>query len=164
MTIGIFYGSTTGNTEAAAAEIARCLGVADADVHNVGTSSADEVDAYDCLVLGSSTWGAGEVQDDWWDFLNQLTAKNLSGKQVALFGCGDSASYPDTFCGALAQLHDALEPTGCTFVGLMDAGSYAGLEADVCRGGQLLGLVIDDNAPAAQHEADIAAWCGSLPR
>ena len=91
---GIFFGSTMGTTEAVAADIAKQLGVADADVHNVADTPAGEVQKYDLLVLGSSTWGAGELQDDWYGFLDQLKAQDLSGKKVALFGCGDSGSYP----------------------------------------------------------------------
>ena len=69
---GIFFGSTMGTTEAVAADIAKQLGVADADVHNVADTPAGEVQKYDLLVLGSSTWGAGELQDDWYGFLDQL--------------------------------------------------------------------------------------------
>ena len=55
---GIFYGSTTGTTEAVAQDIARHLDIPAADVHNVATASADETDPYDLLLLGSSTWAA----------------------------------------------------------------------------------------------------------
>lgn len=48
---GIFYGSTTGTTEAVAEDIAKQLGVASADVHNVADASADEADKYDLLVV-----------------------------------------------------------------------------------------------------------------
>ena len=82
---GIFFGSTMGTTEAVAADIAKQLGVADADVHNVADTPAGEVQKSDLLVLGSSTWGAGELQDDWYGFLDQLKAQDLSGKKVALF-------------------------------------------------------------------------------
>ena len=50
---GIFFGSTMGTTEAVAADIAKQLGVADADVHNVADTPAGEVQKYDLLVLGS---------------------------------------------------------------------------------------------------------------
>ena len=61
---GIFFGSTMGTTEAVAADIAKQLGVADADVHNVADTPAGEVQKYDLLVLGSSTWGAGYAAGD----------------------------------------------------------------------------------------------------
>ena len=72
--IGIFYGSTTGNTEAAAQDIAAALGT-DA-VFNVGEVDAASVADYDTLLLGSSTWGAGDLQDDWYDFLDALKAQD----------------------------------------------------------------------------------------
>ena len=79
---------------------------------------------YDALLLGTSTWGAGELQDDWYDFLDQLKSQDLTGKKVALFGCGDSSSFSDTFCSAMGEIHDGLAATGCTFVGQVDASGY----------------------------------------
>ena len=105
---GIFFGSTTGTTESVAARIAERLGVAQADVHNVAAASVEDVKKYDLLLLGSSTWGSGELQDDWPGFLDKLGKEDLSGRRVALFGCGDSASYPDSFCDALAEIRDGL--------------------------------------------------------
>ena len=115
--IGIYYGSSTGNTEAAANDIAAALGVDAANIHNVGDTDASTVADYDTLLLGSSTWGAGDLQDDWYDFLDNLKAQDLAGKKIGLFGCGDSDSYGDSFCGALAQIYDALQDSGATFVG-----------------------------------------------
>lgn len=157
--IGIFYGSTTGNTESVANEIAGILGVAESDVHNVGEASADDTDAYDTLLLGSSTWGCGDLQDDWYDFLDALKAKDLSGKKVGLFGCGDSGSYPDTFCGALAQIYDALEGTGCTFVGAYEPQDYDVTDSDLCRDGKFVGLAIDEADSEDKNTARLQAWC-----
>ena len=79
--IGIYYGSSTGNTEAAANDIAAALGVDAANIHNVGDTDASTVADYDTLLLGSSTWGAGDLQDDWYDFLDNLKAQDLAGKR-----------------------------------------------------------------------------------
>lgn len=155
--IGIFYGSTMGNTEAAANSIAQALSIDAAQVHNVGDTGVDAVAQYDTLLLGSSTWGAGDLQDDWYDFLDALKAQDLSGKRVALFGCGDSDSYPDTFCNAMAQIFDGLAETGATFVGAVDASSYPSAESDAVRDGHFVGLALDD-ADTDSHEERIAAW------
>ena len=59
--IKVIYGSTTGNTQRAAEAIAAGLG-------GTAVSAADAVpDDFkaDLLILGSSTWGCGELQDDW---------------------------------------------------------------------------------------------------
>ena len=133
---GIFFGSTMGTTEAVAAE-------------------------YDLLVLGSSTWGAGELQDDWYGFLDQLKAQDLSGKKVALFGCGDSGSYPDTFCDAVGLIYDGLQQSGCTFVGAYAPEGYDETGSLVCRGGKFVGLAVDESAPD-KTDRRVAAWCEQI--
>ena len=144
---GIFYGSTTGNTEELAGQIAEKLGIDASNIYDVGNTSANEVEAYDTLLFGSSTWGAGELQDDWYDFLNSLKKKELKGKKVALFGCGDSSSYPDTFCDAIGLIKEELAAMGCTFIGEMDAAGYAETDSAAFAGGKVLGLAIDDDEP-----------------
>lgn len=158
---GIFYGSTTGSTEAVAQDIAKQLGIAEGDLHNVANASADETEKYDLLLLGSSTWGCGDLQDDWYGFLDQLKSRNLQGKKVALFGCGDSGSYPDTFCDAIGLIYEALQATGCTFVGSFDPQGYGPTSSLVCADGRFLGLAIDESAPEKTDDR-VAAWCQQL--
>ena len=86
----VVYGSSTGTCESIANTIAEKLGV---EAINVSDFSAEVVAENDNLILGSSTWGAGELQDDWYDGINVLKGADLSGKTVAIFGCGDSESY-----------------------------------------------------------------------
>lgn len=159
---GIFYGSTTGMTESLAEKIAARMGVAKTDLHNVAGSSADAVMAYDLLLLGSSTWGCGELQDDWYDFLDALKKQDLSGKRVALFGCGDSASYPDSFCDAMAEIRDGLEATGCSFVGALDVSDYEGCSSRICRDGRVIGLAVDDSAAESANDARMEKWIAAI--
>ncbi len=91
--IGIFYGSSTGITSEVAEDIAKFMGVGSNDVHDVAKSAPSDVAGYDVLILGSSTWGAGNLQDDWYDFLDGLEVLDLEGKVVALFGCGDERYF-----------------------------------------------------------------------
>lgn len=65
--IGIFYGSSTGTTESVAHTIAQKLGVASNDVHDASKLTGEMVKEYDVLVLGTSTWGCGELQDEWYE-------------------------------------------------------------------------------------------------
>ena len=53
---GIFYGSTTGTTEAVAKKIAENLGVDSKDIYNVATAGPADVADYDVLIIGASTW------------------------------------------------------------------------------------------------------------
>ena len=109
-TIGIFYGSSNGTTESVAKQIAEKLGVKSADIHDVGQASPADFASYEVLLLGSSTWGAGDLQDDWYDFLPKIKKLDLSGKLVGLFGCGDSSSFSDTFCDAIGTIYNDLKP------------------------------------------------------
>lgn len=149
---GIFFGSTTGNTEDLAGMIADKLDVSPVDIHNVGGASASATTGYDILLLGSSTWGLGELQDDWEGFLSSLKKENLAGKKVGLFGCGDSGGYPDTFCDAVGIIREELDGTGCTFVGAMDAAGYSPADSKAFDGGMTLGLLADDDEPGKTKE------------
>ena len=60
-TIGIFYGSSTGTTEGIAKRSAEKLGVEDKDIHDVSNASPADVAPYEILLLGCSTWGAGDL-------------------------------------------------------------------------------------------------------
>lgn len=123
--IGIFYGSSTGTTSDLAQKIASALGVDSANVMDVANADAAAAAKYDVLLLGSSTWGLGDLQDDWESFLPKLKGENLSGKKVGLFGCGDASSYSDTFCAALGTIKAELANTGCTFIGAYPAEGYS---------------------------------------
>lgn len=155
---GIFYGSTTGVTESIAEQIASKLGVAQSDVHNVGSTDAQTAENYETLILGSSTWGAGDLQDDWHDFLDKLAGCNLNGKTVALFGCGDGASFGNTFCDAVGTIYEKLQNTGCTFVGSVKTDGYEYDASTAEVNGEFVGLLIDENNQTDQTESRIEAW------
>ena len=69
---GIFYGSSSGNTQSAAGLIATGLGIADSDVVDVATATSEQLLKYDVLLFGSSTFGYGDLQDDWEVFIGKL--------------------------------------------------------------------------------------------
>lgn len=161
-TIGIFYGSTTGATEAVAQEIARQCGVGAADVRDVSKMTAGALAAYDVILFGSSTWGAGDLQDDWYGGIDVLRGCDLRGKTVALFGCGDSESYPDTFCGALGTLYDAARAAGAHVVGTVPVDDYSFEDSDAVRDGVFVGLALDEVNEGAKTQARISAWLADL--
>ena len=121
--IGIFYGSTTGITESVAYRLAELMHVKKEDIHDVARSKPSEIGQYDLLLLGSSTWGSGDLQDDWYDFLDGIETLDLKDKTIALFGCGDQ-SMSDTFCNAIGTIYHRLQKTGATFYGAFEAGDY----------------------------------------
>lgn len=159
---GIFYGSTTGTTESVARLIADKLGIAPADVHEVSKVDVALVESYDALILGTSTWGDGELQDDWYDGLKVLQGAHLSGKIVALFGCGDSESYSDTFCDAMGLLYEGLKDSGCTFVGAVDDSDYTYSASVAAADGKFVGLALDDVNESDRTDDRVSAWAAQL--
>ena len=111
-TIVIAYGSTTGNTESVAQLIAGHLSAFNTTVVDISALQIEQVTAADCVLLGSSTWGYGELQDDFATYLPQITAQVYGGKQVAVFGCGDQAAFSEVFCEAVTQIEAQLQKSG----------------------------------------------------
>lgn len=112
----IVYGSTTGNTELLAGYVAQGMHDVGTDVTvmNVADVDVEELLDYDIVLLGSSTWGEGELQDDFVGFYDDMEGLSLQGKKAAAFGPGDS-SY-DMFCEAVNLLEDRLRQCGAKIV------------------------------------------------
>ena len=155
----VVYGSTTGTCESIAQTLGDQLG---AEVINVSDLTANQLAEDDNIVLGTSTWGAGELQDDWYDGVNVVKSANLSGKRVALFGCGDSASYSDTFCGGMKELYDAAVAAGATVVGAGPTDGYTFDDSDAVVDGQFVGLALDDVNEDDKTSERISAWLPAL--
>ncbi len=155
----VVYGSTTGTCESIAQTIGDQLG---AEVINVADLTADQLAEADNIVLGTSTWGAGELQDDWYDGVNVVKSANLSGKRVALFGCGDSVSYSDTFCGGMKELYDAAVAAGATVVGAVPTDGYTFDDSDAVVDGQFVGLALDEVNEDDKTSERISAWLPAL--
>ena len=158
----IIYGSTTGTTEDSAGRIASKLNIAQGDIYEISKVTADTVAGYDTLLLGSSTWGSGDLQDDWYDGIETLKGADLAGKKIALFGCGDSSSYSDTFCSALGTIYNDLKDSGATFVGSVDPSDYTFDGSDAVVDGQFVGLPIDEVNESDKTDERISNWVASL--
>lgn len=160
--IGIFYGSTTGTAEELAGQIAAKLNVDKSHIHDVASAGVADVDPYEVLILGTSTWGAGDLQDDWQDFASKLKSKDLSGKVVAFFGCGDSYSYDTTFCDGVGELYQDLQGTGCAFCGAYTPEGYNFSGSTAVVDGKLVGLVVDQINEEDKTEERMETWLSTL--
>ncbi len=158
--ITIIYGSTMGNTQSAAEEIAAALSAHTTTVLDVSNAAAADFEGAEALILGSSTWGLGDLQDDWEMAIDTLKSANLSGKKVALFGCGDASSYCDTFVDAMGIIYEAATEAGAVVVGKTDTAGYGYTSSRAEVDGALVGLAIDDNALG--NSGKIAAWVADI--
>ncbi len=155
----VVYGSSTGMCEEIAGKIASKLSVS---AINVTDLNADVLAGNDNLLIGTSTWGAGELQDDWYDGVDLLKGADLAGKVVAVFGCGDSAGYSDTFCGGMRELYDAAKAGGATLVGEVSTEGYTFDDSDAIVDGKFVGLALDDVNEDDMTDSRIDAWLGQI--
>ena len=145
---GVFYGSTTGTTESVARMIANKLGISSGDVYDVSKLTADVAGSYEALILGTSTWGDGELQDDWYDGIKVLKGMDLSG---------------NTFCDGMGILFNELKDSGCRFIGTVPATDYTySSSVAVTDDGGFVGLAIDDINESDKTEERITAWTETL--
>ncbi|MBO1363623.1 flavodoxin FldA [Prevotella sp. A2931] len=158
----IIYGSSTGTCEELASRIAGKLGVDSSDILEAASISSEQLDGYQNLILGTSTWGAGELQDDWYDGVAVIKKTNLNGKTVAIFGCGDSESYSDTFCGGMAELYNAAKEAGANIIGEVSTEGYTFDDSEAIVDGKFVGLALDEVNEDNKTDERIAAWVGEI--
>lgn len=161
--IGIFYGSTTGTTEQVAKEIAADIGVRDADIHDVRTTAPSALGDYDVILIGSSTWGDGDIQDDMQDFIDGAGVVSLAGKYVGVFGCGDD-TMSETFCNAVRKIYDAMKKTGATMIGDFNTDGYEYEHSDAEENGRAVGLLIDNVNHDNLSPEKIKEWTDEIKR
>ena len=156
----IIYGTSTGTCEDLAARIGAKLGVD--NVINVTDLDDSVIANNDNLILGTSTWGAGEVQDDWYDGLKVIKNADLSGKTVALFGCGDSESYPDTFVGGMLEIYNAVKQAGANVIGAVATDGYTFDDSESVVDGKFVGLALDEVNEDSKTDERIDDWVAEI--
>ena len=159
--IAIVYGSSTGATEAVAEKIQAALG--DATLFNADGVSVDDLQSYDFFILGASTTGIGDLQDDWETLLPKVEKMDFSGKKVALFSLGDSASFSASFAGAMYHIYKPLKGK-VEFVGSVSTEGYNFDDSDSVINGKFIGLALDEDNEYNETDARIAAWVEDLKK
>jgi flavodoxin I len=155
--IGIFYGTSTGQTEVVAEKLHKLFGLDVADVINVEDATAADLARYPYLVLGTPTWGIGDMQDDWEDFLEELASADLGRKKVALFGLGDQDTYPESFADGMGVLYDWIRDK-VKVVGAWPLSGYHFNASDAVREGKFVGLVLDQENQAGLTDKRLGKW------
>jgi flavodoxin I len=159
--IGIFYGSSGGNTKDVAGRIANKLGISAANLHDVSKARAADLAPYEILLFGSATWGLGDLQDDWEGFITTVSSADLSGKKIGIFGCGDSSSYPDTFCNAIGKIYQAVKDKA-SVAGFTSPDGYTFDDSEAVVNGLFAGLPLDEENESDLTEGRIDSWIEQL--
>ena len=154
-TVGIFYGTSTGNTQTCAEKIHEAFG-SDIAAEPVDIDSlepgqlAKAFSQHMALVVGTPTWNTGadtERSGTGWDELYYSTLPELNqvleGKKVAVFGLGDQVSYGENYADATGEMFDVFESLGCRMLGLWSQEGYEHTASKSIRGDRFCGLLLD---------------------
>ena len=161
MKIGLFYASSTCYTEIVAEKIQAFIGDDIVNIYNIKETGLSQLKDYDIVIFGISTWDYGELQEDWGALWSEVSALDVSGKIIAIFGLGDQQGYGDWFIDAVGMLHDELCAQSPTFVGKWPVQGYEfGASKALCADKQhFWGLAIDEDSQYELTDERIETWC-----
>ena len=172
--VGIFFGTSTGNTQSAADAIFEAFG-SDVAAEPVDVDTLDEgqvaqaFSEHDALVVGTPTWNTGadtERSGTGWDELYYTKLPELKsaleGKKVAVFGLGDQVSYAENYADATGELFDVFESLGCTMLGSWSQDGYEHEASKSIRGEKFCGLLLDYVNQEELNDERVQTWVAQL--
>ncbi|MDE5602448.1 MAG: flavodoxin [Helicobacter sp.] len=157
--IGLFYGSDSGNTESIAKKIASVL--ENVELFDVAKTEKSKLLEYENLILATPTYGSGDMQGDWEEFLETLKPGDFKGKVIALVGLGDQDTYGDSFCNGLFPLYEIAHKEG-KIIGFTKTDGYEYEETNTIVDGQFIGLMLDEDNQEELSEQRIKEWIENL--
>lgn len=165
--IGLFFGTNTGKTRKVAKMIKKRFDDETmADPLNINRVSADDVAAYDFLLLGTPTLGEGLLpglsadceNESWEEALPKLEGVDFSGKTIAIFGLGDQVGYAHEFVDAMIELYDFFKERGAKIVGAWPTDGYEFDHSEALVDGKFVGLALDLDNQSGLTEQRLDAW------
>ncbi|MBU0923801.1 flavodoxin [bacterium] len=160
MATAIFFASSTGNSEEIASKISSKLdGI---EVFDLAGTKIEKINNYDKIILGGSTWGDGELNDDWEDAWADFCKLDLSSKTIALFGLGDQESYSDEFCSALGIIYEQVNLSGAEIVGFTSTQGYYHDASKAQLEDKFVGLILDEDNQSDLTDERIENWVNEI--
>lgn len=158
--IAIIYGSSGDNTKSVAEKIASKI--PESTLFDVSKLKISELESFDNFILGTSTWGIGDLQDDWEGFLPEFRKSNLEGKTIALFALGDSSSYSDSFVDGMGIIYEAIQDKGCVIIGAVSKSGYTYDASRADNGADFVGLPLDEDNEYELTDSRLGEWLNEI--
>ncbi|NOT10284.1 MAG: flavodoxin [Methylococcaceae bacterium] len=169
--VGIFFGTDTGNTRRIAKSIADLLTqTIAAKPVNIRNASVSDLQGYDTLILGTPTYGEGQLPglstgnatESWEEFLPTLAGLDLSGKKVAIYGLGNQKGYPGEFVDAMFYVYVQFKQCGATMIGAWATEGYNFKASKAVIDGSFIGLALDQDNQKELTTARLEQWLNNL--
>lgn len=169
--IGFFFGTETGTTRLVAKKLYKLMGedVAGKPV-NVNRITAEEFLQYEAYVLGTPSYGVGEIpglsagclERNWAEFLAILGTPDMSGKRIAMFGLGAQERYAERFASSLKALYDVFAGFGAEMIGDWSTEGYTFEHSASVVDDRFVGLVIDQRTQGMHTDERLKAWAAQV--
>ncbi len=158
-TIGLFYASTTGNTETVAQQIV-AMAPEQIQLHDIAAEGVSAMSDYSVLILGIPTWDFGELQEDWDEYWQVFAGVDFSGKRVALFGLGDQLGYGEWFLDAMGAVNDQVLAAGGQVLvpWPIEGYDFEASKALTPEGTHFVGLALDEDCQRSETESRLEQW------
>ncbi len=169
--VGIFFGTDTGNTRRIAKDIAVALtSEIAAKPVNIRNSSVDDLMKFDALILGSPTYGEGQLPglstgnatESWEEFLPKLDGQDFSGIKVAIYGLGNQKGYPSEFVDAMYFLYERFKRCGATIIGAWETEGYKFQASKAVIDNRFVGLALDQENQKDLTPERLETWLKML--
>ncbi len=157
MSTAIFYATSTGNTKEMAKLISKELN--DIEIYDISFSGVEKINEFDKVIIGCSTWGEGELQDDLEDVWDEFSSLDFSNKTVALFGLGDQESYGEEYVNAMGIVYEKVLENGANIIGSWSTDGYDFEASNAIENDNFVGLALDEDNQSELSEQRVATWC-----
>ena len=128
---------------------------------DIGSTNAAKINSFDTLILGTSTWYDGELQDDWDSF--DFDSLELENKKVALFGLGDQQGYGHEYCNGMGTLYERAAQKGAQIIGSgWSTDGYDFEASSAVVDGAFVGLAIDEDNEDDLTDGRVSSWVEGL--
>lgn len=161
--IGLFYGTNSGKTKRIAEMIQHEFGKKNVDIFNIVGIKPEDITKYDNLILGTSAWGVGDMQDDWEELIDDIVELDLSTQKIALYGLGDQVEYPESFVDGLGTIYCRM-PNKENIVGFVSTEGYKYYFSSAEKNGMFVGLAIDEDKQPELTEERVKKWVSQLKK
>lgn len=111
------------------------------------------------MILASSSYGFGELQDDWLNSIGLLDDVNFEGKKVALVGVGNQTRHGDSFCSSIVEFLPKIK--SAKKIGASEVGGYKFINSASYINGKFIGLCVDFKGDE-NWEQRVKNWCENL--
>lgn len=162
MSTAIFFASSTGNSAEIANRISSSLN--NIEVFDLSGTKIEKISEYDKIILGGSTWGDGELNDDWEDAWSDFCKIDLSNKTIALFGLGDQESYSYEFCSALGIIYEQVIKANAKVIGFTSTNGYYHDSSKAQIDDNFVGLIIDEDNQSDLTDKRISNWINDIKK